>query len=587
MMKITVLVSKFINCVKTSSFILLIFSVSTVLFSFNQATYGASGQPVRGKNAMVASQHELASEIGVEIMKKGGNAVDAAIAVGLALAVVYPEAGNLGGGGFMLIRTKDGKFTSIDYREMAPEKATRNIYVDKEGNVIQGEGGSVVGYRAAGVPGTPAGFEYALKNYGSGKVPWSELVEPSVRLASNGYTLSHRLAQLFVSYKENLEKYPESKRIFLNNGDYFKEGDLFKQPDLAKTLQRIQKHGAKEFYEGKTAELIATDMKRNNGLITLQDLKTYEVKERVPIRGNYRGHNIVSMPPPSSGGIVLVQILNMLEQYDLDKMGHNSAAKYHILTEAMRRAFADRAEYMGDPDYSFIPAFQLTRKKYSIDRSKSINLKKASNSQDIKFGKVTGKESMDTTHFTVVDKDGMVVSNTYTINNIYGSAVTAKGTGVLLNDEMDDFAARPGKPNLYGLVQGERNAVGPRKRPLSSMTPTIVMRKDGSFWFAVGARGGPRIITAALQTTINIIDHKMNIQQAVDAPRIHHQWLPDHIMFEPFGISNDTRSVLEGYGHNFAKSSRTLASATAVAVAANGVRLGAIDSRSDGLAVGY
>ena len=569
-----------------TNFVIFIALFFTLIPS-TQSLNAAWGKPVRGKNAMVASQHELASTIGVEIMKKGGNAVDAAIAVGLALAVVYPEAGNLGGGGFMVIRTKDGKFTTIDYREMAPDKANRDIYLDENGKVIKGDGGSVIGYRAAGVPGTPAGFEYAHKKYGSGKVSWKHLVEPSRKLAENGYILSYRLAQLFKSAKGSLERYEDSKRIFLKNGEFYEEGDLFKQPDLAKTLARIKKYGAKEFYEGKTAKLIAEDMKRNNGLITLEDLKNYRVKERVPVSGTYRGHKIVSMPPPSSGGIVLVQILNMLEQFDIDKMGHNSAAKYHLLTESMRRAFADRAEYMGDPDFSFIPTFQLIQKDYAVGRSRSINFSKASNSQEIKQGKLKGKESMDTTHYTVVDKDGMVVSNTYTINNLYGSAVTAKGTGVLLNDEMDDFAAQPGKPNLYGLVQGERNAVGAKKRPLSSMTPTIVMKKDGTFWFAVGARGGPRIITAVLQTTINMIDHKMNIQEAVDAPRIHHQWLPDYIMFEPYGMSNDTRQILEKYGHKFATSPRTLASTTAIAVDNKGVRLGAIDSRSDGVAVGY
>ncbi len=558
-----------------------------VFFATCLETLAATSEPVRAKNGMVASQHELASKVGVEVMKKGGNAVDAAIAVGLALAVVYPEAGNLGGGGFMVIRTKDGKFTSIDYREMAPAKAHRDVYVDKNGELIKGEGGSVIGYRAAGVPGTPAGFDYAHKKYGSGKVSWKDLIEPARKLAEEGYVLSHRLARLFVAYKENLGKYEDSKRIFLNNGNYYREGDLFKQPDLAETLARMKKHGAKEFYQGKTARLIARDMQRNNGLITLRDLKNYVVKERVPVRGNYRGHEIVSMPPPSSGGIVLIQILNMLERYDLDKLGHNSAAKYHLLAESMRRAFADRSEYMGDPDFSQIPTYRLTRKQYAIERGKSIDLSRASKSSVIKPGKLSGKESLDTTHYTVVDKDGTVVSNTYTINNIYGSAVTAKGTGVLLNDEMDDFAARPGKPNLFGLVQGERNKVGAKRRPLSSMTPTIVMRKDGSFWFALGARGGPRIITSVLQSTINMIDHGMNIQQALDAPRIHHQWLPDHIMWEPYGMSNDTRAILTKYGHAFRTKARTLASATAIAIDEDGVKLGAIDSRSDGVAIGY
>ncbi len=559
----------------------------TICLSTSLQILASWGEPVRGKNAMVASQHELASKIGVEIMKQGGNAVDAAIAVGLALAVVYPEAGNLGGGGFMLIRLKDGTTTSIDYREMAPAAASRDLYLDKDGKLIRGEGGSVIGYRAAGVPGTPAGFEYAHKKYGSGKVSWGQLVAPARKLAADGYVLSYRLAELFKSFKDDLGRFEESKRVFLNGGNYYEEGDLFKQPDLAGTLLRIEKQGAKGFYTGETAKLIADDMKRNDGLITLQDLKNYKAKERVPIKGNYRGHEIISMPPPSSGGIVLVQVLNMLEPYDIDKLGFDSAEKYHLLTEALRRAFADRAEYMGDPDYSWIPAQELIQKNYALARSRSINPKKASTSKEIKFGDLPKKESMDTTHYTVVDKDGNVVSNTYTINNLYGSAVTAKGTGVLLNDEMDDFAAEPGKPNLYGLVQGERNAVGPGKRPLSSMTPTIVLDKNGKFWFALGARGGPRIITAVLQSTINMIDHKMNIQEAIDAPRIHHQWLPDQLLWERFGISADTRAILETYGHQFAVDPRNLASATGIAVDEKGVRLGAIDSRSDGMAVGY
>jgi gamma-glutamyltranspeptidase/glutathione hydrolase len=574
-------INKYLTILFLTTFIFLAFSISV------PSILAASGQPVRGKSAMVASQHELASKIGVEILKKGGNAVDAAIATGLALAVVYPEAGNIGGGGFMVIRLKNGTSTTIDYREMAPQKATRNIYLDKDGNLIKGEGGSVIGYRAAGVPGTPAGFEYAHKKYGSGNISWAELVEPARKLAKNGFVLSYRLAQLFKAAKDELGKYEDSKKIFLNNGKFYEEGDILIQDDLAKTLERLKKVGSKDFYEGETAKLIVEDMKRNNGLITLQDLKNYQVRERTPVRGNYRGHEIISMPPPSSGGIVLIHVLNMLENYDLEKMGHNSAAKYHLLTESLRRAFADRSEFMGDPDFSFIPTMQLIQKSYALERSKSINATKASNSQDIKFGKISGKESLDTTHYTVIDKEGIVVSNTYTINNLYGSAVTAQGTGVLLNDEMDDFAAQPGKPNLYGLVQGERNAVGAKKRPLSSMTPTIVLKKDGSFWFAVGARGGPRIITAVLQTTINMIDHKMNIQEAVDAPRIHHQWLPDYIMYEKFGLSNDTRNILSRYGHNFADNPGSLASATAIALDDQGVRLGAIDSRSDGVAVGY
>ncbi|MCW5957733.1 MAG: gamma-glutamyltransferase, partial [Pyrinomonadaceae bacterium] len=417
----------------------------------------ATPEPVRGRHAMVASQHELASKIGIEILKKGGNAVDAAIAVGIALAVVYPEAGNLGGGGFMLIRSKDGSTKAIDYREMAPKAASRDVFVDSKGELIKGEGGSTVGYRASGVPGTLAGFDLAFKKYGSGKIKWRDLVEPARVIAQNGYVLSDRLVRLFISYKETLSKYPESNRIFLRNGNYFKEGDVLRQPELAETLSRISVQGAKEFYTGKTAQLIAADMKANNGLITLDDLKGYVAKERTPLKGSYRGYEIITMPPPSSGGIVMLQVLNMLEGYDVKGMGLNSSAKFHVLAEAMRRSFADRAEYMGDPDFSDVPVNKLIDKRYAEIRRNSIQPDRASSSQDIRFGKLDGSEGMETTHYTVVDKDGNVVTNTYTINDLYGSRVTIKGTGVLMNDEMDDFAARPGRPNLFGLVQGERN----------------------------------------------------------------------------------------------------------------------------------
>jgi len=564
----------------------LIFSFTN--FHISHAAFAAANkEPVRARSSMVASQHELASRIGLDVMKRGGNAVDAAIAVGIALAVVYPEAGNIGGGGFMLIRFKDGRTHAIDYREMAPAAAHRDIFVDKDGNVIRGDGGSTIGYRASGVPGTIAGFEMALDKYGSGKIKWKDLIEPSIPLARDGYVLTHRLASLLEGYKEHLSRYPDSNRIFLNNGKYFKEGDVFKQPELAATLKRIAEKGPREFYEGETARMIASDMKANNGLITLDDLKNYKAKERPPLRGTYRGHEIISMPPPSSGGIVMLQVLNMLEEWDIASMGHNSAAKYHLLTEASRRAFADRAEYMADPDFADVPTNALTAKDYAADRRKGIDPKKASPSREVKFGKVAISEGQDTTHYTVVDPEGNVVSNTYTINDLYGSRVTIKGTGILMNDEMDDFAAWPERPNLFGLVQGERNKVEGGKRPLSSMTPTIVLRKDGSVWFAVGARGGPRIISAVMQTVINVIDHGMNIQQAIDAPRIHHQWLPDEIFHEPYGLSPDTIEILRGYGHKFVERPGNIASATGIMIGSDGVRYGAIDSRSDGAAIGY
>ncbi len=559
-------------------------------FSDNNSfiTKAATREPVRAKHAMVASQSKEASDIGVDVMKRGGNAVDAAVAVALAMAVTYPEAGNIGGGGFMMIRFRDGRTTAIDYREMAPSSATRDIYVDANGKLIEGEGSSTVGYRASGVPGTVAGLSIALKKYGSGKFTWAQLIEPARKLAFNGFTLSHRHTQVMKSNSDEMMPYEDSKRIFLNNGSFYKEGDVLKQPELAATLARIQKGGAKEFYEGKTAQLIAEDMKRHNGLITLEDLKNYEAKERAPVRGSYRGYEIISMPPPSSGGTALIEMLNILEGYDLKKLGWASSEKYHLVAEAMRRAFADRAAYMGDPDFAKVPVSGMIDKKYAEKLRNSINLTRASTSAEVREGKPTGSEGTETTHFTVVDADGNAVSNTYTINDLYGSGVTIKGTGIVMNDEMDDLAPQPGKPNAYGLVQGESNAVAPKKRPLSSMTPTFVLRKDGSLWFALGARGGPRIITAVLQAIINIIDHEMDIQEAIDTPRIHHQWLPDEITSEPFGMSSDTKRALIVFGHTFAKREAFNASATAIMIEeTTGVRLGAIDSRGDGEAVGY
>jgi gamma-glutamyltranspeptidase/glutathione hydrolase len=549
----------------------------------------AARDPVRGRRGMVASTNEVASRVGVDIMKRGGNAVDAAIAVAFALAVTHPAAGNLGGGGFMMIRLKDGRTTAIDYREMAPAAAHRDVYLDKNGNLIEGEGGSLIGYRAAGVPGTVRGMEVALKKYGSGKLTWNQLVEPARRLAANGFTVTHSLARSLKSNDEYLSKYAETKRIYLRNGNFYQEGEIFRQPELAATFARLQRFGPNEFYEGETARLIVADMKRNKGLMTLEDLRGYVAKERTPLRGNYRGHDIISMPPPSSGGAVLIQMLNILEGYDLSKLEASSSDRYHLMTEAMRRAFADRAEYMGDTDFVKVPIAGLIDKAYAAKLRATINTERASNSTEVRAGRPAGYESEDTTHFTVVDADGNAVANTYTLNNSYGSSAMAKGTGILLNDEMDDFAAKPGTPNLYGLIQGERNAVAPKKRPLSAMTPTIVLRKDGSLWFTVGSPGGPTIINTVLCIITNVIDYEMNIQQAIDAPRIHHQWLPDELVGEPFGLSGDTVRALTSRGHTLAEKRRYLGDAEGIMIEEKtGVRLGATDPRrSDGLAVGY
>jgi gamma-glutamyltranspeptidase/glutathione hydrolase len=547
----------------------------------------ASREPVRAAHGIVASTNEVASQVGVDVMKRGGNAVDAAIAIAFALAVTHPAAGNLGGGGFMMIRLSNGKTTAVDYREMAPAAATRNIYLDKNANLIEGEGGSLVGYRAAGVPGTVRGMELALKKYGSGKLSWAQLIEPARRLA-NGFTVTYSLARSLRGSSDYLSQYPETKRIYLNDGKFYKEGEIFRQPDLAATFARLQQFGPNEFYEGRTAALIVDDIKRHNGVMTPADLRGYVAKEREPLRGKYRGYDVISMPPPSSGGAVLIEMLNILEGYELGKLESASSERYHLMTEAMRRAFADRAEFMGDTDFVKVPVAGLTDKSYAAKLRDTIRSDRASTSVEVNAGQPNGYESEETTHFTVIDAEGNAVANTYTLNNSYGSAAVAKGTGIILNDEMDDFAAKPGTPNMYGLIQGERNAVAPHKRPLSAMTPTFVLRQDGTLWFTVGSPGGPTIINTALCVITNVIDYGMNIQQAIDAPRIHHQWLPDELIFEPYGLSGDTQKALAALGHKLARP-RYLGDAEGLMIEEKtGMRLGATDPRrSDGLAVGY
>lgn len=575
--------------VATLTSTLIVVPGSRTLWTVNGPTaQAASREPVRARRGMVASTSVIASQVGVDILKQGGNAVDAAVAVAFALAVTHPAAGNLGGGGFMMIRLKSGKTTAIDYREMAPAAATRNVYLDKNGNLIQGEGGSLVGYRAAGVPGTVRGMALALEKYGSGKFYMPQLILPAMRLARDGFIVNRELANSLRGSSDYLSQYAETKRIYLNNGKFYNEGELFRQPELAATFGRIYKSGPNEFYGGQTARLIVDDMKRNNGLITMADMAAYVAKERVPVRGRYRGYEIISMPPPSSGGAVLIQMLNILDGYELNKMDSSSSERYHLMTEAMRRAFADRAEFMGDTDFVKVPVEGLIERSYAVKLRSTINLLRATPSTEVHAGQPAGYESEDTTHFTVVDAEGNAVSNTYTLNNSYGSAATVKGTGMILNDEMDDFAAKPGTPNMYGLIQGERNAVAPRKRPLSAMTPTFVLRKDGSLWFTIGSPGGPTIINTALCVITNVVDYGMNIQQAIDFPRIHHQWLPDELVFEPFGLSGDTQKALQTMGHKLARP-RYLGNAEGIMIEEKtGVRLGATDPRrSDGPALGY
>jgi gamma-glutamyltranspeptidase/glutathione hydrolase len=525
-------------------------------------------------------------------MKRGGNAIDAAVAVGLALAVTWPSAGNLGGGGFMVIRKASGETEVIDYRERAPLAASRDMYLDENGNIIKGA--STLGYKAVGVPGSVYGMHLALERHG--KLTWAQVVEPARRLAADGFEVNIHLARSLRGSTKNLAQFPDSNRIFLRNGKYFEEGERLVQPELGSTFARLQKNW-RDFYEGRTAQMIAADMKANGGLVTLKDLKEYEATIRKPLTGKYRGYEILTMPPPSSGGAHLIQMLNILEHYDLSKIPHNSSDHIHLLVEAMKRAFADRAEYMGDADFVKVPLAGIISKKYSDELAKSIDLGHATPSVQIKAGAPAAYESTQTTHYTVVDQAGNVVSNTYTLNGGFGSGATAKGTGVLLNNEMDDFTSKVGVPNMFGLLQSENNAIQPRKRPLSAMTPTIVL-KDGKVWFAIGSPGGPTIINTVLQVIVNVIDYGMNIQQAIDAPRFHHQWMPDEIRYEPFGLNADTRKELERRGHLFPKrpggNGATDETASYIGDAhgimidwKTGMRLGASDSRRGGEAVGF
>ena len=545
---------------------------------------------------MVASTKQIASAVGVDIMKRGGNAIDAAIAAAFALAVTHPVAGNLGGGGFMLIRLKDGRMTAIDYRETAPRRATRDMYLDSSGGLIKGEGSSTVGYRSVGVPGTVAGMALALRLYGSGRLSWAQLIEPARKLAFEGFTVSTALA-FSLRNSDKLGLYPESRRIFLNDGKFFNEGDLLRQPELAKTLARLQRRGPSEFYVGQTARLIASDMKRHNGLIGLRDLQNFRTKQRAPLRGTYRGFPIISMPPPSSGGAAVIEMLNILEAYDLRAMGFDSPNFKHVLAEAMRRAFADRAEYMGDMDFVRVPLAGLIDKGYAARLRSTIDMERASKSSDVRAGLPPGVEPSETTHFTVVDKEGNAVANTYTLNGDYGSGATVPGTGILLNNQMDDFTSKPGTPNEYSLLQSARNSISPLKRPLSAMAPTFVLRKDGSLWFTLGSPGGPRIINAVLQSLVNVIDFEMNLQQAIDAPRIHQQWMPDELLYEPDGMTPVAFEALAERGHQLTLRPEYkgytrdgfMGDVEGIMIEAQThVRLGATDPRrSDGPAVGY
>jgi gamma-glutamyltranspeptidase/glutathione hydrolase len=566
--------------------LLVSFTATPSRLRSSTSTQAASRPPVRGKHGMVSSVSEIASQVGVDVLKRGGNAVDAAVAVGLALAVVWPSAGNLGGGGFMVIRQANGKATAIDYREMAPAAAHRNVYLDEKGEYVAES--STYGHAAAGVPGTVAGLSYALEKYGTMK--WADVAKPARQLAAEGFPVWYQLERSLKNASKHLSRYPETNRIFLRDGKPYETGEIFKQPELAAVFERMIKRGPREFYEGKTAQLIEESMRRaaNGGKVwmTVEDLKNYKAVEREPLRGVYRGHEIITMPPPSSGGVAMIEMLNILERYDLKSMGAGSSQSIHVMVEAMRRAFADRAQFLGDPDFVKVPVAGLVSRKYADKLAATIDLERASTSQDVRSGDPLAYESEETTHFTVVDKDGNVASNTYTINDSFGNKITVEGAGFLLNNEMDDFAPKPGAPNAYGLIQGEANAVTARKRPLSSMTPTIVL-KDGKLLFAVGSPGGPTIINTVTQVIVNIIDHGMNIQQAIDWPRVHHQWMPDQIVYEPYGLVPDVLNRLKSMGHQFGNQ-RYMGDAEGVMIEVNtDVRLGGSDPRLDGKSIGY
>jgi gamma-glutamyltranspeptidase/glutathione hydrolase len=506
----------------------------------------ASQAPVAAENGMVVAAQHLASQVGVDVLKSGGNAVDAAVAVGYMLAVVYPAAGNIGGGGFMTIELADGRKTFLDFREKAPLAATANMYLDEKGNVIPGL--STKGYLAVGVPGTVSGMELALSKYGTMKR--ATIMAPAIHYAENGFELDQGDVDMLTTSTEDFKgDMSNSGAIFLNAGEPFRVGENLVQHDLAKTLQEISDKGADGFYKGWVGQAIAASVQAGKGIITQADLDQYQPREFAPVECDYRGYHVISSPPPSSGGVVICEIMNILEGYPMQSLGFRSAEAMHYQIEAMRHAYVDRNSYLGDPDYVKNPLARLLDKDYAAKIRSVIDPHKAGVSQDIKPG-VEPHEGSNTTHYSIVDKWGNAVAVTYTLNDWFGAKVMASHTGILLNDEMDDFTAKIGVPNLYGLVQGQANAVGPGKRPLSSMSPTIVT-KDGKTVMVVGTPGGSRIITATLLTILNVIDYGMNVQEAVDAPRFHQQWLPETTNIEPFTLSPDTQKILEGWGQKF------------------------------------
>jgi gamma-glutamyltranspeptidase / glutathione hydrolase len=546
-------------------------------------------QPVIAEHGMVAAQEKIAAQVGADILKAGGNAVDAAVAVGFALAVTHPQAGNIGGGGFMLIALAGTKkITSIDYRETAPAAASRDMFLDESGNVDRDK--ARYSRASSGVPGTVAGLLYALEHYGT--MPRERVLAPAIKLAEEGFPISYGLAFALAKGHERFEADESSQAYFEHPGrEPYKAGEILRQPDLARTLKAISSFGAQGFYEGPVAGLIVAEMKRGRGLITLDDLRAYRPVEREPVRGTYLGYEIVSMPPPSSGGVHVIQMLNILEGYDLAKLGHNTADTIHRLVEAMRRAYADRAKYLGDPGFVKVPLAGLVSKEYAAKLRAGIDLAHATKSADVSAGQPPSAEGEQTTHFSVMDRFGNAVSNTYTLNLSFGSGYSVDGAGFLLNNEMDDFSSKPGAPNAFGLLGGEANAIAPGKRPLSSMAPAIVL-KDGAPYLVTGSPGGSTIITVVLQEILNVLAFNMNVAEATADSRVHHQWQPDTVITER-GISDDTLRILEARGFILPKNPdgsfqhRVVGRANSI-MKAGGLFLGAADTRDgDSAASGF
>ncbi|MCK5086400.1 MAG: gamma-glutamyltransferase [Melioribacteraceae bacterium] len=553
-----------------------------ILLIFTVSVQSASKDPVRGKNGMVVSASDIASIVGIQILKNGGNAVDAAVAVGFALAVTHPSAGNIGGGGFMVIHSVDGTNTTIDYREKAPLTTHQDIYLNEQGEFDMNL--STEGWTSSGIPGSVAGLLYALEKYGT--MDRKDVMDPAITLAENGFPISYRLARSFGYYFEEFSRHQSTKNIFTNNGEIFNDGDLFIQSDLANTLRFIRDKGKDGFYDGYIAYLISEQSKESGGYITLEDLKNYQAVEREPIFGYYRGYKIVSMGPPSSGGIAITEALNVLENFNFNKDDWGSSNYIHTVSEVLKYVYADRSKHLGDEDYYPVPTEWLISKEYAKEIASKIG-EAAVPSKDIYPGLPFMKESEETTHYSIVDSYGNAVSVTTTLNSTYGNKIVVDGAGFLMNNEMDDFSAKPGEPNQFGLLGGVANSIQPGKRMLSAMTPTILLNEDGLPFMVIGSPGGSTIITVVLQSILNVVDFGMDIQQALDMPRIHHQWMPDRIDYEPFGMTTDVKNELIKKGQIIGHK-RYMGRAEGIIIDyKNNVIWGATDPRGYGEAVGY